>query len=412
MSGGISPRHNSVVSSPGSQREIFISCSELQKDALARPFRALLATNGLRGVIVSDAPRPGAAWTPEEKVDAYLARSEAVVVFATADIAAHDDVYTRPNIADEIARARSKPHLRDRVCVLKQRGVELPSNINPAYEQLDPARPVESFRRALVQLREWGFAIANMRAADSAVPGDTVSGSPRDTVSTAADLPVADQDVLLARADALVPDDRHTTGEMSLAVVIAAAAPRPVLRPAELEAPTLHRQLTQLLLFGEPALFEPNEATNAAMSGDSLVIRQARGWVALDAHASLVIVRPLYRRAERGLGMSAVIEEQVRSDIEDALQFADQLLSAVDPRGLVSHLVPVAALVGAQYGGWRTAAEHAASPTSMAMNIDASRRPVVHLSPPALARGSLSAAAAEAAEDLTVLLRRAVTTRS
>ncbi len=80
------------MSSPTPQPEVFISCSELQEDALARPFQALLASNGLRGVIVSDDPRPGSAWTPEEKVDAYLERSQAVVVFATADIAAHDDV--------------------------------------------------------------------------------------------------------------------------------------------------------------------------------------------------------------------------------------------------------------------------------------------------------------------------------
>ncbi len=394
------------MNSPGPQPEIFISCSESQKDALARPFQALLASNGLRGMIVSDEPRPGTAWTPEEKVDAYLERSQAVIVFATADIAAYDDAYTRPNIADEIARARSKPHLRDRVCVLKQRGVTLPSNINPAYEQLDPARPAEGFRRALMQLREWGFEIANMPAADRVVPGDSATQLPGHA-SAAADLPVAEQDALLVRAEALVPDDRHTVGEMSLAVVFAAAAPRPVLRPSELESPAFHRQLTQLLLFGEPALFEPNEATNTAMSGDRLVLRQARAWVALDAHATLVIVRPLHRRADRGLGMSAVIEEQVRSDIEDALRFAAQLLTAVDASGIVSHVAPVVALIGGRYGAWRTAAEQAASPNSMTMNINGSRRPIAHLEPPALPMGILTDTATEAAEDLTMMLRRA-----
>lgn len=393
------------MNSRGTQPEIFISCSELQKDALARPFQALLASNGLRGVIVSDEPRPGTAWTPEEKVDTYLERSQAVVVFATADIAASDDAYTRPNIADEIARARSKPHLRDRVCVLKQRGVTLPSNINPAYEQLDPERPAEGFRRALVQLREWGFEIPNMPAIDRVVPSGSVT-QPSGRAS-AAELPVAEQDALLVRAETLVPDDRNTAGEMSLAVVFAAAAPRPVLRPSELESPRFHRQLTQLLLFGDPALFEPNEGTNTEMSGDTLVVRQARAWVALDAHTNLVIVRPLHRRADRGLGMSAVIEEQVRSDIEDALQFTAHLLTAVDARGIVSHVAPVVALIGGRYGAWRTAAEQAASPNSMAMNINGSRRPSAHLQPPALPIGTLTDTATEAAEDLTVMLRRA-----
>jgi pimeloyl-ACP methyl ester carboxylesterase len=142
-----------------STRGVFISCSERQKDALGRPFKALLAENGLPGFIVSDEPRPEGAWTPEEKVDAYLDRSDAVVVFATGDLEAGEDRYTRPNIGDEIGRARSKPHLRDRVCVLKEHGVTLPSNINPAYESLDLAHPEEGFRRAQAQLREWGLRV-------------------------------------------------------------------------------------------------------------------------------------------------------------------------------------------------------------------------------------------------------------
>jgi len=138
---------------------VFISVAELHKDVLARPFKALLEQHGLKGYIVSDEPRPEGVWTPEEKVDAYLDRSDAAVVFATADVAAGDDRYTRPNIGDEIGRARSKPRLRDRVCVLKEHGVILPSNIDPAYESLDPNHPDEAFQRALAQLAAWGFPV-------------------------------------------------------------------------------------------------------------------------------------------------------------------------------------------------------------------------------------------------------------
>jgi hypothetical protein len=138
-------------------RGVFISCSERQKAALGLPFKSLLAEHGLRAFVVSDEPRPDGTWTPEDKVDAYLARSDAVVVFATGDIEAGDDRYTRPNIGDEIGRARVQPHLRNRVVVLKEHGVTLPSNINPAYESLDLAHPEEGFERALAQLREWGL---------------------------------------------------------------------------------------------------------------------------------------------------------------------------------------------------------------------------------------------------------------
>lgn len=153
------PRSVSRVGRDDSTRGVFISCSERQKEALGRPFKALLAENGVRGFIVSDEPRPEGAWTPEEKVDAYLPRSAAVVVFATGDLEAGEDRYTRPNIGDEIGRARSEPRLRNRVCVLKEHGVTLPSNINPAYESLDPAQPEEGFRRALAQLRAWGLPV-------------------------------------------------------------------------------------------------------------------------------------------------------------------------------------------------------------------------------------------------------------
>jgi hypothetical protein len=151
-----------------SKRGVFVSCSERQKEALARPFKLLLAESGVRGFIVSDEPRPEGTWTPEEKVDAYLALSDAVVVFATGDLQAGEDRYTRPNIGDEIGRARSEPHLRNRVCVLKEHGVTLPSNINPAYESLDLTDPAEGFRRALAQLREWGIPIA--RIPEAAAP--------------------------------------------------------------------------------------------------------------------------------------------------------------------------------------------------------------------------------------------------
>lgn len=153
----------------GDTPAVFISCSERQKEALGLPFKSLLADNGLRGFLVSDEPRPDGTWTPEEKVDAYLARSDAVVVFATGDLdAAGGDRYTRPNIGDEIGRARAEPHLRNRVVVLKEHGVTLPSNINPAYESLDPAHPEQGFERALGQLREWGVGVDQLPEASSA----------------------------------------------------------------------------------------------------------------------------------------------------------------------------------------------------------------------------------------------------
>jgi hypothetical protein len=385
-------------------RGIFISCSELQKAALARPFKALLAENGLRGFIVSDEPRPEGTWSPEEKVDAYLDRSNAVVVFATGDLEAGEDRYTRPNIGDEIGRARSKPHLRNRVCVLREHGVTLPSNINPAYESLEPVHAEEGFRRALIQLREWGFSIDRLPEAPATAARPSL---PRPAGESArhAKLEPGDEVELLARAHALLPGQPNM-GEMSLAVVLAGGPRQPIFRPAELEAPALAKQLTQHLLFGDPALFQAEDATKSALSGASLVIRQTRSWMALDAEGTMVVVRPVHRAGPRS-GLSAVIEEDVRSDIEAVLRFAVQLLARVDPEERLTHVAPLVALIGASYGAWRSRAQHAASPNSMTMNIGASGRAAAHLSPPARSRLALARDAGEIAEDLTVLLRRA-----
>jgi hypothetical protein len=387
---------------------IFLSCAESQKKALAQPFRARLREDGLRGFIVSDEPLPEGTFTPEEKVDAYLERSNAVVVFATGDLASGDDRYTRPNIADEIARARSKPQLRQRVCVLKERGVTLPSNINPAYESLDPAHPEEGWRRALQQLREWGFPIEKL-------PGTPDTHSPTPSAPPAEDAEVdrisaADADDVLERAQRVVPGPQHTAGEMSLAIAVAAGPRRSIVRPAVLEGSELRMQLTQQLLFGNPALFHPSEGTNPEMSGTSLVIRQMRRWLALDEEATLVVVRPV-RRAGDGLGLVAVVEEDVRADIEEVIRFAAELLDRLDPNMRLQHAAPVVALIGANYGAWRTRADQAANPNSMPLNMSAAERPVAYLTPPAVSRAQLATGAHGIADDLMVLLRRAATRR-
>ena len=144
------------------------------------------------------------------------------------------------------------------------------------------------------------------------------------------------------------------------------------------------------------------------MSGNSLIIKQSRSWLALDAEGTVVVLRPL-RRGAQPRGMSAVIEEDVRADIEGALRFVNRLLSIIDARGGLTYVAPVVALLGAGYGAWRTRAEQAASPDSMTMNMMAPNEPAIaRLSPPARPRIALRDEPAELAADLTVLLRREV----
>lgn len=393
----------SAVTSPDEiVAAVFISVAESQKAKLARPFRDLLAASGVRGFIVSDEPLLEDTWTPEQKVEAYLDRSSAVVVFATGDLAASGDTYTRPNIADEIARARSRPGLRDRVCVLREHGVQLPSNVNPAYEGLDPDRPEAAFRRAMQQLAAWGLPV--LVPPDAPSPPSGWASGRRHPAEDHSDASV-DQQELLERALGLIPSRANTTGEPSLAVTVVGGPRQPVLRPSELEDPKLASRLTRDLLFDEAALFDPAEGTTSAMSGNSLIVKQARSWLALDAEATVVVVRPL-RRGPKPYGLSAIIEEDVRTDIEGVLRFVDRLFHVIDTRGGLTHVAPVVALLGVGYGAWRTRAEQAASPNSMTMNITAGERVVARLSPPARLRDALRDATEDLAADLTVLLRR------
>ncbi|MGH8523915.1 MAG: TIR domain-containing protein, partial [Gammaproteobacteria bacterium] len=124
--------------------------------SVAHPFRDLIEAAGLRAVIVSDLPTPAGAFGPEDKMDAYLNRCEAVLVLATPDDQVGEAYQPRPNISDEIGRARSRETLRRRICVLKEPSVRLHSNIDAVYERLDPNDLTPAIMALLRQLTEWG----------------------------------------------------------------------------------------------------------------------------------------------------------------------------------------------------------------------------------------------------------------
>lgn len=158
---------------------VFLSCSERFKERVAIPIRAALAEHGIHGFIVSDEPLlRGTSGDPESKVDTYLEASDAFVAFCTPDNELDDGtVQTRPNIIDEHARARSRPKLRERIQVFKEPSVNLPSNINPTHENLDPDDVAAIPALILRQLRAWGVLEPEPRRAPapSATPSATVA---------------------------------------------------------------------------------------------------------------------------------------------------------------------------------------------------------------------------------------------
>jgi hypothetical protein len=115
-------------------------------------------------------PNPLGNFNPEDKVDGFMEASDAFVALATVDnrlipgwlrlLLRLRTRSTAQNIIDEIGRARVRPNLRDKVLVIKQASVTLPSNINPVYEALDPDNPDKAFEMIERQLKAWGVVPA------------------------------------------------------------------------------------------------------------------------------------------------------------------------------------------------------------------------------------------------------------
>jgi len=140
------------------QVAVFLSCSEKFRPGLAWPVRDTLAAQGLRVIIISEAPPLGSASDEETSAEPYLDASSAFVALCTADYELSDgSKYPRANIIDEIQEALGRPQLRDHAQVLKAPGVLLPSDITPTYDSLDVTKPAVAAEVILKQLQQWGI---------------------------------------------------------------------------------------------------------------------------------------------------------------------------------------------------------------------------------------------------------------
>lgn len=148
---------------------IFLSCAHDFKEQVATPIRDRLNNLGYYAVIVEDEPRLRGTFDIETKVRTYIEASDAFVALCTPD--ARGPGATAENIIDEIARARSHPHLRDLVCVLKEASVNLPSNINPVWIPLNVIEPEAAFDAIRKQLEAWEVIPNESRTTVETMPG-------------------------------------------------------------------------------------------------------------------------------------------------------------------------------------------------------------------------------------------------
>lgn len=222
-----------------------------------------------------------------------------------------------------------------------------------------------------------------------------------------------DPEALARRATALMPEPTHGhySSDIALHLAIAAGPETGILRPAELEASALCLAIQQQTMFGPNPIFEIPDGADSRLQSDTLVVFQER------EHATLaeVILWPtgdillrLPLEESVGGGFAVVVEEEVAERLAAGLAFAGWLLDHIDSTQRITHVALCAAVTGQVAAGWRTRAEHAASPHSVTSGFgrQAERERLVMMQPPHIARAALGMDTQQLTRDLVALLRR------
>ncbi|QBI18887.1 DUF4062 domain-containing protein [Egibacter rhizosphaerae] len=95
-----------------------------------------------------------------------------------------------------------------------------------------------------------------------------------------------DEGQLIARVHELLSGERGSTGQPVMSVAVAGGPEQQVVRPAELEDPTLARDLQREALFGAHPVLDAAEGTQAHARGHTLRLEQPTASVAVDEAAA------------------------------------------------------------------------------------------------------------------------------
>jgi hypothetical protein len=173
----------------------------------------------------------------------------------------------------------------------------------------------------------------------------------------------------------------------------------------ELADPHLAKDLTQLAMFGSNAVLDSQEGARPHVSGGRLVLEAQSAAVSIDQLGTTRLTNPAIPPDRTG-HLPAVLEEDLAEALSRNLRFVGEVLDHVDGRGRITAVVPVVGLVlgGA---GFRTRAEHQASPNSMSMPRTMGLV-TARLTPASRPRPALLHDTNAMVEDMVVLLRDAV----
>lgn len=255
-----------------------------------------------------------------------------------------------------------------------------------------------------VQAWEGGLFRGGFRDADDLQAA--VIRALHDVTLASATGPVDEQEII-ARAISLLPQENRNTVEGPFIDIAVAGGPRQqLLRPVQMEAPDLADRILQEALFGTDRFFDRAVGTDTGLDGSDLLIGQQRGSsfrLNEDGSMALRLLATEPRNGDGFGGLSAIIEETVQQRIATALGFAGAQLEQIDRTERITHVAIAVRIAGSDYLGWRTRAEHAASPNSMTMSMGGEQRaPVTAFK----RRAALRLDRTSLVEDLVVPLRR------
>ncbi len=211
------------------------------------------------------------------------------------------------------------------------------------------------------------------------------------------------QDELMARADELLPTEHRNSsnGAASINLAIVGGPNQTILRPVEIENPSLADALLREALFGASRLFDQTIGSSKAIERDALVIKQERGGrITLDEQGSILLAVPL-RRSD---GLMALVHEVVQEQLAGVLSYAAWALDHIDPTQRLTHVAVATSISDAGWMGWRTQRESDASHNGISLSASGNdKRSPVHVG---RTRPALRLDTARIVEDLLVPLRR------
>lgn len=211
---------------------------------------------------------------------------------------------------------------------------------------------------------------------------------------------------LVTRARERLP--RHPQRSSSLLRVVVAGGPRrEVLPPGKFEDPAFGRHVTEKALFGEHAIFRPEEGTHPRETQGRLRLEQESAAVEIGADGTVSVELPaITRHPERRWTLPALVEEDVRDCLHVGIGFIAEVMEEVDHLHRLSEVVVLAAIEGSSGLGWMTREERRANPNQVSISMRGEDLLVVPDSPQVRRRAELTARRSQIVDDLLVRLRR------